>query len=294
MSLVPLYVFTLLMLYTMQSMFSKLYSENYAGRTGTASAMVYATVYGVIIGIATLAGNGFSYSPSLSTLILGGAVAVTLTVFNLGLIQAGMTGSYAFMMVCMLLGAIALPLISNCVFLGDSLNFTRAVGIALMLVSFFVINRREFRIRGASRKFFVWCALLFASNGLYVVAMNAQPVISGGAERGDMIVTGYIGSALLSAAFMAIKSPREYIMGFRMGKKSALFALLAGGVATLAANLFLYVNTLMSPTILNALNNGGVLILSALVSRVFFHEKMGAEKLAGLCIAGASIALLCL
>ena len=277
---------------TLQSLFSRLYSDRYPRATGMASALAYAVFYGAFIGLATLALEGFAFAASPATWILGVANALVLSLYNLSLLQAGISGGYAAMMVSLLSGGILVPAVSNAVFLGQALGAAQLAGIALLLLAIVLMNLRGLSVAGQSRKFYLWCALLFLSNGLYGALMSAQAQLAAGAQRGEMISITYLGSALACAALLFFRAPREFCPAFHMGGRAALCALGGGVSATIASNLSLFLMHEMNPTVVNTVSNGGVLVLSTLLSAAMLHEKLTRPAVLGLVVACAGIVLM--
>jgi multidrug transporter EmrE-like cation transporter len=64
--------------------------------------------------------------------------------------------------------------------------------------------------------------------------------------------------------------------------------------ATIAVHLVLYVLTLVDATVLYTIDNGGVLVLSVLYSRILFKEKLSAAQVVGIALAAISIVMLSL
>ena len=277
---------------TLQSLFSRLYSDRYPRATGMASALAYAVFYGVFIGLATLALEGFAFAASPATWILGVANALVLSLYNLSLLQAGISGGYAAMMVSLLSGGILVPAVSNAVFLGQALGAAQLAGIALLLLAIVLMNLRGLSVAGQSRKFYLWCALLFLTNGLYSALLSAQAQLAAGAQRGEMISITYLGSALACAALLFFRAPREFCPAFHMGGRAALCALGGGVSATIASNLLLFLMHAMNSTVVNTVCNGGVLVASTLLSAAMLHEKLTRPAVLGLVVACAGIVLM--
>ena len=277
---------------TLQSLFSRLYSDRYPRATGMASALAYAVFYGAFIGLATLALEGFAFAASPATWILGVANALVLSLYNLSLLQAGISGGYAAMMVSLLSGGILVPAVSNAVFLGQALGAAQLAGIALLLLAIVLMNLRGLSVAGQSRKFYLWCALLFLSNGLYGALMSAQAQLAGGVQRGEMIAITYLGSALACAALLFFRAPREFCPAFHMGGRAALCALGGGVSATIASNLLLFLMHAMNSTVVNTVCNGGVLVVSTLLSAAMLHEKLTRPAVLGMVVACAGIVLM--
>lgn len=277
---------------TLQSLFSRLYSDRYPRATGMASALAYAIFYGAFIGLATLALEGFAFAASSATWILGVANALVLSLYNLSLLQAGISGGYAAMMVSLLSGGILVPAVSNAVFLGQALGAAQLAGIALLLLAIVLMNLRGLSVAGQSRKFYLWCALLFLTNGLYSALLSAQAQLAAGAQRGEMISITYLGSALACAALLFFRAPREFCPAFHMGDRAALCALGGGVSATIASNLLLFLMHAMNSTVVNTVCNGGVLVASTLLSAAMLHEKLTRPAVLGLVVACAGIVLM--
>lgn len=277
---------------TLQSLFSRLYSDRYPRATGMASALAYAIFYGAFIGLATLALEGFAFAASSATWILGVANALVLSLYNLSLLQAGISGGYAAMMVSLLSGGILVPAVSNAVFLGQALGAAQLAGIALLLLAIVLMNLRGLSVAGQSRKFYLWCALLFLSNGLYGALLSAQAQLAAGAQRGEMIAITYFGSALACATLLFFRAPREFCPAFHMGGRAALCALGGGVSATIASNLLLFLMHAMNSTVVNTVCNGGVLVVSTLLSAAMLHEKLTRPAVLGMVVACAGIVLM--
>ena len=285
----------LVLLYTFQSLFTKLYSMNYTGpATGHATA-VFSICWGGFIGIVTLLMNGCVFTPSWQTVLWGLANAAMLWLYNTSLIQAGDRGSYAFVMVCMLFGGIIVPMLFGIAFLGESLTLLQAAAIVLMLISFVIMNARGISFKGASGKYYMWCAIVFVANGLYGTIMNAQQKLTGGMENSEMIVVAYAGSALVVGLVYLLRGKLgELGAAFRMGRKAALCALGSCLVATFASNLLMALLGQMDSSILYTIDNGGVLVLSALFSCLIFREKLRWEQWLGIGVATLSIVMISL
>lgn len=195
-------------------------------------------------------------------------------------------------MVSLLSGGILVPAVSNAVFLGQALGAAQLAGIALLLLAIVLMNLRGLSVAGQSRKFYLWCALLFLTNGLYSALLSAQAQLAAGAQRGEMISITYLGSALACAALLFFRAPREFCPAFHMGGRAALCALGGGVSATIASNLLLFLMHAMNSTVVNTVCNGGVLVVSTLLSAAMLHEKLTRPAVLGMVVACAGIVLM--
>ena len=111
-----LLIIAIVLLYTTQSLFCRLYTERYPGKPEMASP-VFTVVSGLIIAAVTFAVAGFSFSAHWITLLLGIGNALVLFGYNSFLIRASQLGSYAIMMVFSVAGGIILILIGLKIFI---------------------------------------------------------------------------------------------------------------------------------------------------------------------------------
>lgn len=130
-------------LYSLQSLFCRLYT---AARGGS-GAIQFSVFYSAFAGVCTLAVNGFSYQPSAVTVVLGLMNAIMLLIYNIAMVKCGNRGSYAFMMICVLSGGILVPMAYDVLYLHCSFSTMQSVAVAMMLVSFVVMNLDGVRAR---------------------------------------------------------------------------------------------------------------------------------------------------
>ncbi len=279
----------LVVLFSFQSLFCRLYTSARGGE----GAIPFAVFYALVVGAFTLAANGFSYRPSGATLFLGFLNVFMILLFNLSMVRAGALGSYAFMMVCMLSGGILVPMVYDMLYVGERLSPLGISGVICMLAAFVVMNLDGFR-GGKSGRYLFWCALLFVVNGFYGILMHLQQLLMEGTQREEMIVTTFLGMAVLTSAFELAVHRRAFLEGFRMRRRAWVFLLISSVCATLAVNLLLFAMRRINLTVLNVVNNGGVLALSAIYAFVLFKEKPAPRTVAGLALACASIVALSL
>ncbi len=281
----------LALIYTFQSLFAKLFSDQYTGEERFSSP-VFSVIYGFVIGVATLAMNGFAYRPSMLTLMLGLLNGIIVFVYNLALIEGSRKGPYSFVMICNLSGSLLLPLFVLSILKIETLSLVRGVGVVLMLAAFVLLNLKGEKQEKPKRGFYFWVILLCLVNGTFSVLLSLQTHYMGGAERSEMLVTTFLFAGMISAVYLAAVSRKKFIASFRMKPKALLCAVAACAAATAAANLVMYLYSVMSDTVVNATNQGGILVFSVLVSLILFKEKMNWKQIVGSFVAVVAVVLL--
>ena len=287
-------VAALTIMFTLQSLFCKLFSKSYDSGSAALTSTVFSISYGLFTGVVTFLVAGLKFSPSRETLWLGLINAAVLLLYNISMIQTSRLGPYSFQMLSSLFGGIVVPMIYGAAFLQETLSGMQLFAIGLMLVSFVLLNHKGLTLKGGSGKFFCGCAVLFLANGFYGVLLNLQQLAMHGAQRNEMIMLTFIGMAVLSLLLQLARDPRALARGFRIPGKPLAYLLLCCVCAATACHLILYVLTLVDATVLYTIDNGGVLVLSVLCSCVLFQEKLDKAQLGGMALAVGSIVLLSL
>ena len=281
------WLLVLALLYSFQSLFCRMYTNARGGEGATQ----FSVVYSAFAGICTLAVNGFVYAPSRITLVLGLINALMLLTYNISMVKCGNLGSYAFMMICVLSGGILVPMVYDALYLNFTFSALQIAAVVLIIAAFIVMNLDGVRAK-KNGKYLMWCAILFVVNGLYGVFMNLQQTLMNFTQRNEMIITTFLGMGLMTGAFELIFHRKRFINGFRMEKKAVLPMILSSLSATLAVNLLMWVMKNVNITVLSVVNNGGVLVLSALFAFTLFKEKMEKHTITGILMACASIVML--
>lgn len=282
--------------YALQSLFEKLYAANCKGDSGGAS-LRFAVIFGVFIGIATLAAGcvsagGFSFAPSRATMICAIGVAVMLVIFHLTQIGATARGSYAIANLCMLFGGILIPMVVSMIQMGQRLSVLQIIAVVMMCAAFVLLNCQGMSLKGAKKGFWFFCIALGVANGVFGALLALQADFAPG-ERTEMLTVGYLTSAVLALLVLLFRKVRGKGKGdLHMTRRAMLFALGCCVVATVAVNILSYLLARMNVTVVNTVDNGGVLILAALFGLIIFHEKLTKLQFCGLGVALASVILL--
>lgn len=286
-----------IVLYSFQTLFCRLYNNCYPGKEEV-SPFVYCAYYGVFVSVATFFFGSCSFSPSWQTVLFGLLNAFALLLYNITLIKATATGSYAIANLSLLSGGILIPLLESVLIFGGVLQPIQYAGIALMLIAFGFLNadglfaKKGEKKEKSNRMFYVYCALLLLANGAYGALFNAQQKLLNEAERTEMIILTFLPSAIIGFIMVLAKEKKNTLACFKQTRLSTLHLILCCISATIAINLLVYIMSLVDVAVLFTVENGGVLIMSALYAAFLFKEKLTLPKIIGLVIAVISMALL--
>ena len=287
-----LLIAVIILLYSFQTLFCKLYTDSYPGRAELASP-VFCIIEGICVTIVTFAFNGFQFSVSPFTLLMGVLNALALFAYNMSLIKASTLGSYAFMNVIMLFGGLLVPSIYGAAFLGEAITATKVIGILAVLLSCLLMNIEDIKLKNTPFTYYIFCGILFVANGLYGTFVKMQTVHHD-EQKQEMIMLTFALTSAVALIQLITSEKKNTLQAFKLTRKAVLPLIVCLLSASLAINLLVYLLPLLDTAVLYTVENGGVLILSALYSVLFFHEKLRPVKAVGILTASVGITIMSL
>lgn len=295
--MIVLLIALVILLYTLQSLFTRLYTDYYPGDKSLTTP-VFAVVCGLIVTVVSFIFSGFSFSCGWLTVLLGAINAVILYGYDAFIIKASATGPYSILMTFSLTGGIVIPAIVSWMFFGVPFSFVQLISIAIIFVSVLMISKKDDEAENKEehqkhRTFFlIICTLLGLANGMYGVLLNTQQELTGVAEKEEMVAVTFIGAAVISLVQLIAKEKKNAVKAFKQTKLSLVFLLLTALVSALAINALVIALDGIDTTLVYTFDNAGVLLLSALASAVFFKEKLSKLNIIGCVIM--SLGLICM
>ena len=297
-----------ILLYTMQSLFTRLYTDYYPGDKSLTTP-VFAVVCGLIVTAVSFIFSGFTFSCGWLTVLLGVLNAFVLYGYDAFIIKASTTGPYSILMTFSLSGGIIIPaLVSWVSNFKENFSFVQLFAIVIIFISVFMItskkedaeNKEELK---KHRTFFlIICSLLGLANGLYGVLLNLQQELTGefdlagnlisASEKEEMVVITFIGAAVISLVQLLVKEKKNTLKAFKQTKLSLTFLLLSAAVSALAINALVIALEGVNETVVYTFDNAGVLLLSAIASAVFFKEKLSKLNIAGCLLVSVGLAFM--
>ena len=299
--LIWLGVILLVMLYTMQSLFTKLYTDRYPGKADMAST-VLTVVSGVSVAVITFFGFELcSFTLNWWCILIGVLNAAALYGYNYFIVKASQSGPYSIMMMFSLAGGIIIPIVASLIMGWDeawNTTFRVIVNVvcivAIISAVYMVSNRPE---ENSEKKqitlpFILSCLGLSICNGTYGIFLTLQQqseAAGGEGNRGEMVITTFLAAAIISFIIGIVKERGRFFSSFKQTKGSMIFLVATSIVFALAINLIVIIIPHFDTTILYTIDNSAVLIMSVLISWIFFKEKLTRLNVVGIVIMCAAL-----
>ena len=299
-------VFTLILLfmiaiYTCQSLACSRFGKYYPGDP-TKTSSVFSVLYGGVCMVFTLVftacTGGFPIAISLPTILFGVCNGIVLTTYNQFLLKSSAMGPYSIVMIFMLSGGLMLPVLWSVVADGNILSVLQWIAIALTLVAFLILNMPK-KGEKATLPFILSSTILGIANGTYGILMNSQQAMTANTENAGMIVLTFGTCALLSFVMMLLPAKGEAFAPVAAVKSAFTFngTCIAWGLASalsasVAVNILMWILSKVNVAVVYAMTNGGVLLVSVLISLLFLGEKCTLTKAVGIALATGAIVML--
>ena len=294
---IVLIIALVILLYTLQSLFTRLYTDYYPGNKDLTTP-VFAVVCGLIVTVVSFIFSGFSFSCGWLTVLLGVINAAVLYGYDAFIIKASGTGPYSILMTFSLTGGIVVPAIVSWVSGSADFSWMQLISIFIIFAAVLMISKKDDEAENKEehkkhRVFFLTiCTLLGLANGLYGVLLNTQQEVTGVAEKEEMVAITFIGAALISLVQLVVKEKKNTLKAFKQTKLSLIFLLLTALVSALAINALVIALEGVDSTIVYTFDNAGVLLISAVASAILFKEKLSKLNIIGCLIM--SVGLICM
>ena len=294
--MIVLIIALVVLLYTMQSLFTRFYTDNYPGDQSLTTP-VFAVVCGLIVTAVSFIFSGFKFECVWLTVLLGVINAAVLYGYDAFIIKASATGPYSILMTFSLTGGIVVPAIVSWVTdFSTNFSFVQLFAILVIFAAVLMITYKKEEVENKEehkkhRTFFlIICTLLGLANGLYGVLLNTQQELTGVGEKEEMVVITFIGAAVISLVQLIVKEKKNALKAFKQTKLSLTFLLLSAVVSALAVNALVIALEGVNETVVYTFDNAGVLMLSAIASAIFFKEKLSKLNVTGCLVISLGLA----
>lgn len=224
-------------------------------------------------------GQTFSYAIIFST-----AFAVT-TITTMLAIQCGPLSLTSLVVSY----SLVIPALYGIIFLQEPISLRLVLGIILLFVSIFLINREEGEQKKINLRWGIFAIITFFGNGICTTAQKLYQVRSGGSTECEfmMISMSIVVGVLLIAAIIC-----EGKQLFKNLKEGAIWYGICGLGNASSNSLTMILALSMPASVLYPLLSAGGIVLTALISRIFYREKLSTPQKIGLVLGiAATIAL---
>lgn len=184
--------------------------------------------------------------------------------------------------------SLMVPTLYGLVFLNDSVGVGFLPGILALAISLVLINKKG-NAEAINLKWVIYVTLAFIGNGMCSVVQKMQQVASGGAYKSEFMIIALIFVAI-GMGICSVKSERA--MAKEYAKKAWYIAAL-NGVFNGIVNLFVMIlSGIMPVAVMFPLMSAGGIVLTYVISRFIYKEKLSKVQLVGFVLGVVAVILL--
>lgn len=229
--------------------------------------------------------GGFKWEAGLIPYALGFALSYgTSTVFS---VLATSTGALS-LTALIISFSLMIPTFYGLIFLNDPVSIGLIPGIALLLISLVLINKKSESIK-ITRRWLVYVFLAFVGNGMCSTVQKMQQVAFDGKYKNEFMIIA-LASVCFGLFIASLIKEKSYIK--RCAKAGWYFAI-GCGLTNGAVNLFVMVLSGKMPvSLMFPLISAGGIIITYFVSRFVYKEKLTKTQLIGFVLGVCSVVLL--
>ena len=233
-----------------------------------------------------LTASGFSWNAALIPYAIFFAIPYgTATIFNILALRCGPLSLTALISSFSLM----IPTFYGLIFLKDSVSLGLYPGLALLAASLFLINKKGNDTKGVSLKWAICVALSFLGNGLCSVAQTMQQKRFSGQFKNEFMITALVIVVVIMGLLAILKERKSAGTYIRAG----WYLSLGCGILNGMVNMFVMILTgLMNVSIMFPLVSVGGIVLTFIISKVFYKEKLTTGQHIGFLLGIGAIVLL--
>ena len=288
----------LLIITTSMTVVQNVLKKYYNGRTGNKGPMTFCWISAIfaIIAFALSAKHPMQFDSSLVPYSIGFAVAYTVAlVFSQYALQ---TGSLAITSL-ILSYSLLVPTFYGILFLNEVPGWSFWVGIILLVISIFLMNyssesgKENVKKEKVSVKWIVFVILAFIGNGMCSTAQTIQLNAFKDFEypmNSEFMILALVISSVSMFIISLFSEKKDVVISVKHGW---YFAVLCGAFNGLTNLLVMLMQKMGLPvSILFPCVSGGGMIITYVVSRMLFKEKMTRAQTIGFFVSVASVVFL--
>jgi len=184
--------------------------------------------------------------------------------------------------------SLMIPTFYGLLFLNEPVSFGLIPGLILLSISMVLINKKE-KNAAVNLKWLIYVLLAFVGNGMCSVMQKAQQKAFDGSYKNEFMIIALITVSVIMFVMSFLKEHNEYKSYIKKGAVSAFFNGLLNG----SVNLFtMILSGLMSVSLMFPLISVGGIVVTFIISKVFYREKLSKAQHLGFIFGVAAIVFL--
>jgi len=280
-----------ILIFTVQTICFKEFNRSFM--KNLASYFLFNSLYfSLIVLIVTVTGLNLAAIHTVTALLALGFGILFVTVILLYM-KAMENGPLSYTSLVFSLGLIV-PTLSGVVFWNEKIGILQIAGLIILFVTFYLGSGATSDAKGKiNLKWLIYCTTAFIGNGTIMTLSKAQQMLTPGKEINEFLFLGFGTAAVLSIIlFLRQKVLKGESVSHLKTVPFGVVVLITGFVTAVGNQIAVFLAGRLPAVIQFPVANGGIVLLSSIVSITFFREKLSRKGAAGLILGFVSLVLL--
>ena len=184
--------------------------------------------------------------------------------------------------------SLMIPTFYGLIFLNDDISIGLFPGIALLALSLLLINKKS-DDSPITLKWLIYVLLAFIGNGMCTVSQKMQQVAFGGEYKNEFMILALAVVSIILSLLIIVSERKEIKTYVKFGWHLSIIC----GIMNGAVNLFvMLLSGKMPASLMFPLISAGGIIVTYIVSRFFYKEKLTKTQLCGFILGTISVVFL--
>lgn len=270
-----------ILLFTGQTICFKIFNEKYM--KNLTSYFLFLFLYSSFAALIYFITTGSAATYSSYTIILGSFFGILLILAVLFYMKALETGPLSYSALFFSSGLV-LPIVFGLIFWDEKVSPPQAIGVVLLIITFYLASQSSSDENlNISSKWLMFCILAFICNGLLMILLKAQQIEMAGKEIGEFLSVAFSVSAIIALiVFFVYKGVKGESIDHVKHMPFIWLVICTGSCISIGNGLSSYLASRLPSIIHFPMINGGVVVLSSILSSLVFKEKIDRKGHIGL------------
>ena len=184
--------------------------------------------------------------------------------------------------------SLMIPTFYGLIFLKEPISICFAIGLGLLVISLFLVNKKNDKCP-VTPKWLLFVFLSFAGNGLCSTFQKMQQLVFCGEYKNEFMIISLAIVFLIFVVATWITNKGDFRRNFYHARFTAAFAGVMNGIVNL---LVMVLSGMMAVSVMFPLISAGGIIVTYVVSKVFYKEELTKTQFVGFLAGLASIVFL--
>lgn len=228
--------------------------------------------------------------PNITTIIFGLIMGLITTLFQAIYLNALKKGPISISGIIISL-SILLPTVYGLIFLNESINAFKIIGIVLIVISLILLNISKENDKKINYIYLILIFIAFLLSGTINIFQSVFNALNVANERNELIFFMYCSSFIFSLIFTFLYNPKQKL-DYKFNKETIISPILIGIILAVQNILLMYLLTKFDASIYFPVTSALNVIFITLSGYLLFKDKIKTTQIIGIIISIVAVVII--